>query len=208
MSKPNKYSPEVRERAVRLVQEHRGEYPSLWAAIESIAPKIGCVPQTLHEWVRKHEVDAGLRDGVTTEERERLSHSMRTDFVLDALEQALYARQPERTDALVHHSDRGSQYVSIRYTERLAEAGIEPSVGSRGDSYDNALAETINGLYKAELIHRRAPWKSREAVELATLEWVAWFNNHRLLQSIGYIPPAEAEANYYRHLAGNTVEAT
>ncbi len=138
----------------------------------------------------------------------RVSHSMRTDFVLDALEQALYARQPERADALVHHSDRGSQYVSIRYTERLAEAGIEPSVGSRGDSYDNALAETINGLYKAELIHRRAPWKSREAVELATLEWVAWFNHHRLLESIGYIPPAEAEANYYRHLAGNTVEAT
>ena len=94
----------------------------------------------------------------------RVSNSMRTDFVLDALEQALYDRQPERSDALVHHSDRGSQYVSIRYTERLAEAGIEPSVGSRGDSYDNALAETINGLYKAELIHRRAPWKSRESV--------------------------------------------
>ena len=138
----------------------------------------------------------------------RVSHSMRTDFVLDALEQALYARQPERADALVHHSDRGAQYVSIRYTERLAEAGIEPSVGSRGDSYDNALAETINGLYKAELIHRRAPWKSREAVELATLEWVAWFNHHRLLESIGYIPPAEAEANYYRRLADSTVEAT
>ncbi len=131
----------------------------------------------------------------------RVSHSMRTDFVLDALEQALYARQPDHSDALVHHSDRGSQYVSIRYTERLAEAGIEPSVGSRGDSYDNALAETINGLYKAELIHRRAPWKSREAVEIATLEWVAWFNHHRLLEPIGYIPPAEAEANYYRQLA-------
>jgi transposase InsO family protein len=138
----------------------------------------------------------------------RVSTSMRTDFVLDALEQALYDRQPERSDALVHHSDRGSQYVSIRYTERLAEAGIEPSVGSRGDSYDNALAETINGLYKAELIHRRAPWRSREAVELATLEWVAWFNHHRLLESIGYIPPAEAEANYYRRLADNTVDAT
>jgi transposase InsO family protein len=131
----------------------------------------------------------------------RVSSSMRTDFVLDALEQALYARQPERNDALIHHSDRGSQYVSIRYTERLAEAGIEPSVGSRGDSYDNALAETINGLYKAELIHRRAPWKTREAVELATLEWVSWFNHHRLLEPIGYIPPAEAEANYYRQLA-------
>ena len=130
----------------------------------------------------------------------RVSRAMHTDFVLDALEQALYARQPELGD-LIHHSDRGSQYVSIRYTERLAEAGIEPSVGSRGDSYDNALAETVNGLYKTELIHKRAPWRTREAVELATLEWVAWFNHHRLLESIGYIPPAEAEANYYRKLA-------
>lgn len=134
----------------------------------------------------------------------RVSSSMRTDFVLDALEQALYARQPERDGSLTHHSDRGSQYVSIRYSERLAEAGIEPSVGSRGDSYDNALAETINGLYKAELIHRRAPWKTRESVELATLEWVSWFNHHRLLEPIGYIPPAEAEANYYRQLASQT----
>ena len=131
----------------------------------------------------------------------RVSSTMRTDFVLDALEQALYDRQPERSDALVHHSDRGSQYVSIRYTERLAEAGIEPSVGSRGDSYDNALAETINGLYKAELIHRRAPWKTKESVELATLQWVHWFNHQRLLEPIGYIPPAEAEANYWRQLA-------
>jgi putative transposase len=106
----------------------------------------------------------------------RVSTSMQTDFVLDALEQALYARQPERDGELTHHSDRGSQYVSIRYSERLAEAGIEPSVGSTGDSYDNALAETINGLYKAEIIHRRGPWKTREAVELATLEWVSWFN--------------------------------
>jgi transposase InsO family protein len=98
-----------------------------------------------------------------------------------------------------------AQYVSIRYSERLAEAGIEPSVGSKGDSYDNALAETINGLYKAELIHRRAPWKTKEAVEFATLEWVSWFNNHRLLEPIGYIPPAEAEANYYRQLANQAV---
>jgi transposase InsO family protein len=131
----------------------------------------------------------------------RVSKAMHTDFVLDALEQALYARQPDR-DQLVHHSDRGSQYVSIRYTERLAEAGIEPSVGSRGDSYDNALAETINGLYKAELIHRRGPWKTREAVEIATLNWVSWFNHHRLMEGLGYIPPAEAEANYYRQLTG------
>ena len=130
----------------------------------------------------------------------RVSSSMHTDFVLDALEQALYGRQPQQTGGLVHHSDRGSQYVSIRYTERLAEAGIEPSVGSRGDSYDNALAETINGLYKAEVIHRRGPWKTKASVELATLEWVSWFNHHRLLAPIGYIPPAEAEENYYRRL--------
>eukprot|EP01041_Mallomonas_annulata_P014362 gene14362-30568_t len=347
-----KFTPEVRERAVRMTQEARKEYPSLWSAIESIAPKVGCTPQTLNEWVRKHEVDNGTRDGVTTAEKERVkalergtrppqkemrrfidehrqtfgvesicktfqiapsgywkhaacqrnpalrsaraiadeqrveqiqivwdknkrvygadkvwkamkreklvvarctverlmrrlglrgvmrgkvvrttisdakapcpldrvnrqfraerpnqlwvsdftyvstwqgwlyvafvvdvfarrivgwrvSSSMRTDFVLDALEQALYARQPERDGSLVCHSDRGSQYVSIRYTERLAEAGIEPSVGSKGDSYDNALAETINGLYKTELIHRRAPWKTKESLELATLEWVS-----------------------------------
>ena len=130
----------------------------------------------------------------------RVSTSMHTDFVLDALEQALYARQPERDGELIHHSDRGSQYVSIRYSERLAEAGIEPSVGSKGDSYDNALAETINGLYKAEVIHRRS-WPTRESVELATLQWVSWFNHHRLLGPIGYITPAEAEANYYRQLA-------
>ncbi|WP_440870864.1 IS3 family transposase [Variovorax atrisoli] len=408
MSKSNKFSPEVRERAVRMVQEHRGEYPSLWAAIESIAPKIGCVPQTLNEWVKRAEVDTGVREGITTSEAQRMkelecevkelrraneilklasaffapggarppaevlmgfidkhrdafgveplctvlqvapsayrrhaallrephkrcarahrdemlmpqiervwqanmqvygadkvwrqlareevvvarctverlmrrlglrgvmrgkvvrttvgdakapcpldrinrqfraerpnqlwvsdftyvstwqgwlyvafvidvfarrivgwrvSRSMRTDFVLDALEQALYARQPERDGSLVCHSDRGAQYVGIRYTERLAEAGIEPSVGSKGDSYDNALAETINGLYKAELIHRRAPWKTKEAVEFATLEWVSWFNHHRLLEPIGYIPPAEAEANYYRQLASQNTEA-
>ncbi len=135
----------------------------------------------------------------------RVSSSMQTDFVLDALEQALYARRPQ--DGLIHHSDRGSQYVSIRYSDRLAEAGIEPSVGSKGDSYDNALAETINGLYKAELIHRRTPWKTREAVELATLEWVSWFNHHRLMEPLGYIPPAEAEANYYRQLSSQAVPA-
>jgi transposase InsO family protein len=137
----------------------------------------------------------------------RVSKTMRTDFVLDALEQALYDRQPDR-DALIHHSDRGSQYVSIRYTERLAEAGIEPSVGSRGDSYDNALAETINGLYKTELIHRRAPWKSREAVELATLTWVSWFNHHRLMAPLGYLPPAEYEANYYRQQTAQAAPQT
>ncbi|WP_108027082.1 IS3 family transposase [Burkholderia mayonis] len=398
--KPSKFSAEVRERAVRLVREQRSEHPSLWAAVESIAPMIGCTSQTLHGWVKQDQVETRERDGVTSSERERLkalerevkelrraneilklasaffgpggarppvevlkafidqhrdtfgvepickvlriapsgyrrhaaqlrdpskrcarakrdeilcpeinrvwqanmqvygadkvwkqmnresitvarctverlmkrlglhgavrgkrvrttipdaavprpldrvnrpftanrpnqlwvsdftyvstwqgwlyvafvvdvfarrivgwrvSSSMTTDFVLDALEQALYARRPGGDGTLIHHSDRGSQYVSIRYSERLAEAGIEPSVGSRGDSYDNALAETINGLYKTELIHRRT-WKTRESVELATLEWVAWFNHHRLMEPLGYIPPAEAEANYYRQL--------
>jgi putative transposase len=127
----------------------------------------------------------------------RVSRTAHASFVLDALEQALHERRPLDRGGLVHHSDRGSQYVSIRYTERLADAGIEPSVGSVGDSYDNALAETINGLYKAEVIHRRGPWRSFEAVEFATLEWVDWFNNRRLMEPIGYIPPAEAEQRYY-----------
>jgi transposase InsO family protein len=130
----------------------------------------------------------------------RVSRSARADFVLDALEQALHDRRPVHQGGLVHHSDRGGQYVSIRYTERLANAGIEPSVGSVGDSYDNALAETINGLFKTEVIHRRGPWRSVAAVEFATLEWVDWFNNRRLLEPIGNIPPAEAEAAYYAQL--------
>jgi putative transposase len=130
----------------------------------------------------------------------RVSRTAHAGFVLDALEQALHERRPVRGSGLVHHSDRGVQYVSIKYTERLAAAGIEPSVGSVGDSYDNALAETINGLYKAEVIHRRGPWRSFEAVEFATLEWVDWFNNRRLLEPIGNIPPAEAEAAYYAQL--------
>jgi putative transposase len=135
----------------------------------------------------------------------RASASARTDFVLDALEQALHERRPGGQDSLIHHSDRGVQYVSIRYTDRLAEAGIEPSVGSVGDSYDNALAETINGLYKAEVIYKRGPWRNLQAVEMATLEWVDWFNNRRLLGPIGNIPPAEAEAAYYEQLAGSTM---
>lgn len=121
-----------------------------------------------------------------------VSRSLRTDLVLTALEQALWARKGPFT-GLVHHSDRGVQYLSIRYTERLAEAGIATSVGSRGDSYDNALAETINGLYKAELVYRRGPWKGGEDLELATLEWVDWFNNRRLFGALGYVPPAEYE---------------
>ncbi|WP_145912061.1 IS3 family transposase [Blastochloris viridis] len=404
----NKFSPEVRERAVRMVLDHEAEHPSRWAAVVSVATKIGCTPQTLNEWIRKTEVDAGKRVGVPSDvaeklkalEREnrelrqaneilrkasayfcdggarppvqdmiafiddhrevhgvepickvlpiapstyhdhvakradlaklsarakrdqalrpeiarvfaenfevygarkvwrqmvregfdvarctverlmrdmglrgvirgkpvrttvpdkaapcpldhvnrvfhapapnmlwlsdftyvstwsgfvyvafvidayarrivgwRVCRTAHASFVLDALEQALHDRRPARKAGLVHHSDRGSQYVSIRYTERLAEAGIEPSVGSVGDSYDNALAETINGLYKAEVIHRKGPWRSFEAVEFATLEWVDWFNNRRLLAPIGNIPPAEAEARYYAMLEETAMAA-
>ena len=137
----------------------------------------------------------------------RTSRTAHASFVLDALEQALHDRQPAHRGGLVHHSDRGSQYVSIKYTERLAEAGIEPSVGSVGDSYDNALAETINGLYKAEVIHRRGSWRTMEAVEFATLGWVDWFNNRRLLEPIGNIPPVEAEERYYAMAAETAVAA-
>jgi putative transposase len=137
----------------------------------------------------------------------RVSRTAHAGFVLDALEQALHERRPVRGGGLVHHSDRGVQYVSIKYTERLAKAGIEPSVGSIGDSYDNALAETINGLYKAEVIHRRGPWRSFAAVEFATLEWVDWFNNRRLLEPIGHLPPAEAEATYYAQLELTNIAA-
>lgn len=137
----------------------------------------------------------------------RASRTAHAGFVLDALEQALCERQPVHGGGLVHHSDRGVQYVSIKYTERLAEAGVEPSVGSVGDSYDNALAEKINGLYKCEVIWRRGPWRNFEAVEFATLEWVDWFNNRRLLEPIGNIPPAEAEARYYAQIEGRALAA-
>lgn len=324
----NKFSPEVGERAVRMVLEDEAQHPSRRATILSIAAKIGCTGQTLNEWVKQAERDTGRRPGATTEmaarrrdperlpararrdaalmpeiarvfeetfrvygvrkvwrqlKREghdlarctvarlmrgmglqgasrgkpvrttisdkaapcpldhvsrqfkaarpnalwvsdftyvstwsgfayvafiidayarrivgwRVSRTAHTGFVLDALEQALHERRPLHRGGLVHHSDRGSQYVSIHYTERLAQAGIEPSVGSVGDSYDNALAASINGLYKAEVIHRRGPWRSLEAVEFATLEWVDWFNHRRLLEPIANIPPAEAEALYY-----------
>ena len=134
----------------------------------------------------------------------RVSNSLRSDLALDALEQALHAR-PDLSQ-LVHHSDQGAQYLSIRYTERLAEAGIEPSVGSVGDSYDNALAETIFGLYKAEVIRRNGPWRNIEEVEFATLEWVDWFNTRRLLGPIGNIPPAELEQLYYQRQEAPAME--
>ena len=135
----------------------------------------------------------------------RVSRSMQTDLVLDALEQALHARQVG--EGLIHHSDRGVQYLSIRYSERLKDAGVDASVGSTGDSYDNAMAETIIGLFKTEVIHARGPWRSLDAVEYATLEWVDWFNNRRLLEPIGYVPPAEFEAEYYRHQSGLAIAA-
>ena len=133
----------------------------------------------------------------------RATTTLRSDLALDALEQALYDR--EMDGPLVHHSDRGVQYLSIRYTDRLAAAGIASSVGSRGDAYDNALAETINGLYKAEVIHHLAPWKGREDVEYATLEWVAWYNAQCLMEPLGYVPPAEYEEQYYRISAESSV---
>ena len=130
----------------------------------------------------------------------RVAASLHTDFVLDALEQAIHDRG-DTTTGLVHHSDRGTQYVSMRYTDRLADAGIAPSVGSRGDAYDNALAESVIGLFKMEVIRRRGPWRHLEAVEFATLEWVDWFNHRRLLEPLGYVPPAEFEARYYEQAA-------
>ncbi len=135
----------------------------------------------------------------------RAARSMRTELVLDALEQALWSRAD--TDGVVHHSDRGSQYLSIHYSERLAEAGAIASVGTIGDSYDNALAETIIGLYKTEVINRRGPWRTFDDVEYATLEWVDWFNNRRLMERIGNVPPAELEMAYYRQREESTMAA-
>jgi transposase InsO family protein len=137
----------------------------------------------------------------------RASRGAHASFVLDALDQALHERRPVQGGGLVHHSDRGSQYLALRYTKRLAEAGIEPSVGSVGDSYDNALAESLIGLFKAEVIHRRGPWRSFEAVEYATLEWVAWYNHRRLLEPIGHVPPAEAETRYHEQGKSRSVAA-
>lgn len=179
-------------------------YVATWQGFAYVAPPVAsppAAPQTDRQEAIVIDVFARRIVGW------RVSRSARADFVLDALEQALCDRRPKRQGGLVHHSDRGVQYVSIRYTERLAEAGIEPSVGSVGDSYDNALAETINGLFKTELTHRRGPWRSAETVELATLEWVDWFNNRRLLEPIGNIPPAEAEARYYAQASEHAMAA-
>ena len=135
----------------------------------------------------------------------RVAKSMHTELVLDALEQAIWSRCP--APGVIHHSDHGTQYLSIRYSERLTEIGVEPSTGSVGDSYDNALAETIIGLYKAEVIHHRGPWRTLEAVEYATLEWVDWFNNRRLLEPIGNMPPAEREMQYLQQQSESAIPA-
>jgi len=137
----------------------------------------------------------------------RVSNSLRSEIALDALEQAVYERADDRPDRLVHHSDRGVQYLSIRYTERLAEAGIEPSVGSKGDSYDNALAESVIGLFKTEVVRQRGPWRGLEDVEIATLEWVWWFNHRRLLEPLGYLPPAEYEEAFHRRQESEALAA-
>ena len=137
----------------------------------------------------------------------RVSNSLHTDIALDALEQALYDREAAQHGELIHHSDRGVQYLSIRYTERLSEVGITPSVGSVGDSYDNALAETVIGLFKTELIRQQGPWRNVDNVEFATLRWVDWFNNKRLLEPIGDIPPAEKESEYYQQLEESAMAA-
>ena len=130
-------------------------------------------------------------------------NSLQTGLALAALEQALYDRQKSEIEELIHHSDRGVQYLSIRYAERLQDVGIEPSVGSVGDPYDNALAETINGLYKTEVIRQQGPWRNIEEVEFATLNWVDWFNNRRLFEPIGNVPPREKEIEYYQKLQGS-----
>ena len=151
-------------------------YVATLAGFVYVAFVIDYLPQTDHRLARQQDGARQLRP---------------------AIEQALHDRRPTLRGGLIHYSDRGSQYMSIKYTERLTEAAIEPSVGSVGDSYDNALAETIDGLYKAEVIQRRGPWRSFEAVEYATLEWVGWFNHRWLLEPIGNILPAEAEDQYY-----------
>jgi transposase InsO family protein len=154
-------------------------YVRTWSGFAYVAFVIDCYARVIVGW--------------------QATRHLRTDLALDALEQAIWARKDEDLWGLVHHSDRGSQYLSVRYTERLADAGAVTSVGSRGDSYDNALAESVIGLYKAELVRHRGPWRGLDDLEFATLEWVDWWNHRRLLEPIGNIPPAEKEADYYRH---------
>lgn len=188
-------------------------YVATWKGFVYVAPRHGHSDQwrshgsIIDAYARRIVVLRDLHANPFRVTAWRVSITPHAGFVLDALEQAVHERRPNKGMGLAHHSDRGSQYLSIKYTERLAEAGIDPSVGSVGDSYDNALAETINGLFKAELIHRRGPWRSYEAVEYATLEWVDWFNNRRLLEPIGSIPPAEAEANFYAGLETEAMAA-
>ena len=276
MNKRPVYSPEVRERAVGLVLTSEHEHSSRWAAIQSVATKMGCTPETLRSWINKMEVDTGAKPGVTSAQSKRMkalerenrelkrsgvsapgavsppdeaAHKpldwvprqftaarphplwvadispvpigsgfvhvafvvdvysryivdwralkhMKTDLILDAFEQALWLRGKPK--GVIHHSDRGSQYLSIGYAERLAEAGFNASVGCTGDAHDNALAETINGLYRAEVIHKNGPWKGLDDVQRATLTWVEWFNHRRLLRPIGDVPPAEYEMLYYQ----------
>ena len=162
-----------------------------------------CLPPILGTGLSSENHTSFSLTGILRHHRLGATTSLTAGIALDALGQALHERRLNPEDPLVHHSDRGVQYVSIRYTERLAEAGIEPSVGSRGDSYDNALAESIIGLYKTEVIRRRGPWCGLEDVEFATLEWVHWYNTQRLLEPIGNVAPVEYEMNYYRSQEGS-----
>ena len=246
-----KYPPEIRERAVQLLIESKKDYPSNWAAVSAIAPKIGCTPETLHVWYQKHLDQQNpikvqqISDQEKMKQMEReikelkraneilrkaaaffiqaeldrphkcwvytafiidvfsraivgwkVSTRMNTDMVLDALEQALHDRGMPKN--VIHHSDRGVQYLSIRYTNRLEAANLRASVGTTGDSYDNALAETVNGLYKTEVIeYLKADWQGLADVQLATLNWVDWFNKKRVHSALGYVSPFEFEAMYY-----------
>lgn len=191
MGKPVRYSAEVRERAVRLVLEQAKAYTSQWAAIVSIAEKFGCSPETLRNWVRTAEREHEPEQQSLTAERERIKELERENRQLKQANEIL-------RKAAAFFAQRGAQYLSIHYTKRLADAGIAASVGSKGDSYDNALAETIIGLYKSEVVHHLGPWASVIAVEVATLEGVHWYNNHRLLEPFGYIPPSEYEQAYHQ----------
>src|SRR5439155_1118614 len=233
---------ELRERAVRMVQETMKETGERHGVVTRIAVQLGLGSETLRHWVKQAEIDNGQRPGVTTKDQQRIaelekevrelrraneilkratafvtdvfsryivgwkvSTTLRAELALDALEMAIWSRGTTDLKGLVHHSDRGVQYLAIRYTERLADAGAVCSVGSRGDSYDNALAESVIGLYKTELIRKQGPWRSFEQLELATARWVEWYNQRRLHSSIGDVPPAEYESTYYRDSAASAV---